>query len=74
MCPCETNPQTTVHLLRECNLLSKQRQKSQKQYYKGGRELANTKHRTGKHVHEYIPKVCELYQYRNITKVNAHPY
>jgi len=36
--------------------------KSQNQYYKGGRELASIKHRTGKHVHEHIPKVCELYQ------------
>jgi hypothetical protein len=26
MCPCEKNPQTTDHLIRECTLLSKQRQ------------------------------------------------
>jgi len=45
--------------------------KSQNQYYKGGRELASIKHPTGKHVHEHIPKVCELYQSRNIIKVNT---
>jgi len=28
MCPCEMNPQTTDHLIRECTLLSKQRQSS----------------------------------------------
>ena len=49
MCPCEMNPQTTDHLIRECTLLSKQRQSLKNSLMKEGgswpvsnTELANT--------------------------------
>ena len=49
MRPCEMNPQTTDHLIRECTLLRKQRQRLKKSIMKAGgnwpksnTELANT--------------------------------
>ena len=62
-CLCKMSPQTTDHLLRERDLLKKQRQVLRNSITKAGGNWPIKKLGFSKQVHKIFSKVCEHYKF-----------
>jgi hypothetical protein len=64
-------PQTTDHLLWDCELLREQKEVLKNSIMKAGGDWPD-QFRLSKQAYEIVPYVCELYKYRNFVISKEH--